>query len=125
MNMEKLKVKDIKGIDLSDISAIIAKPKQPYIDWANTVFGENEKVTLGEYGKGDDSNVYLIPEIEDDDDLNKFLKKKWKCIFANELYDWCTEESLWPKNVSFEMFLEWFEIEYNSMVIDLSDTIPF
>jgi len=32
-----------------------------------------------------------------------------------------TDESVWPQGRTFEMFMEWFEIETHSMFVDLSD----
>jgi hypothetical protein len=30
-----------------------------------------------------------------------------------------TDSKLWPEKVSFELFLEWFFVDYGSMVMDL------
>ena len=32
---------------------------------------------------------------------------------------WVTDEALWPKNRTFEMFHEWFEVQMSSIVQDL------
>jgi hypothetical protein len=40
-------------------------------------------------------------------------------IFEFELFAWYTPEELWPKNRTWKMFQEWFEVEINSEVFDL------
>ncbi|MBF0275122.1 MAG: hypothetical protein HQK84_07810 [Nitrospinae bacterium] len=64
--------------------------------------------------------MYLVSQIEDSKDLEKALKKHYKEIFENELFDWYTDESKWPKKSCIMVFKEFFEVEFNEMVINLS-----
>ena len=41
-------------------------------------------------------------------------------FFERYLDEWYTEESWWPKNRSLKMFKQWFDIQYHSMIWDLS-----
>jgi hypothetical protein len=94
-------------------SYLTVKPKQAFWDWANAIQPE---VTFKE---GDDveSNIYLVEE--DFYDLIPVLEKNYKKIFSNELSAVTEENNLWPEKVSFELFLEWFSVDYGSMVMDL------
>jgi hypothetical protein len=38
-----------------------------------------------------------------------------------ELEGWYTDESAWPKDRSLATFLEWFDVEFSTMVVDLVD----
>ena len=88
-------------------------PKQAFWDWANefeddVVFSEADEV---------EPNVYLITE--DFFEIEPILKKAYKRIFENELSSISFDEEVWPKAISFELFLTWFHIDNGSIVVDL------
>jgi len=95
-------------------SAVIVRPKQPYLDWAAQL---DDSAILPD--PEDERTVYLIPEYDDEDHAWELLEELYEEIFENELYGWHTDESAWPENRDFAMFQEWFEIELNSVVEDL------
>ncbi|MFN2513220.1 MAG: hypothetical protein ABR568_17580 [Pyrinomonadaceae bacterium] len=66
----------------------------------------------------------MVPEFGDDKELEGVLKEFYPHIFEEELESWLLEESDWPQNRDFEMFLEWFHIEYHSVVMDLAPGLP-
>ena len=94
-------------------SYLIVRPKQAFWDWANP-FQDEVK-----FSEGDDveSNIYLVEE--DFYDLIPVLEKNYKKIFSNELSAITEDINLWPEKISFELFLEWFSVDYGSMVMDL------
>ena len=94
-------------------SYLTVRPKQAFWDWANLLqedvsFTENDDI---------ESNIYLVEE--DFYDLIPVLEKNYKKIFVNELSAITEVNDLWPEKVSFELFLDWFTVDYGSMVIDL------
>jgi hypothetical protein len=54
-------------------------------------------------------------------DLNRVLKKCFDSIFSEELAGWYNDPSVWPDRRTVKMFREWFEVEFASMITDLSD----
>lgn len=96
--------------------AIIVRPKQPYIDWADQL----DDADLLPSREGE-KTVYLVPEYDDDMEAMEILSKCYDIIFEAELEGWHTDESAWPKNRTFSMFREWFEFEFHSVVEDLCD----
>ena len=103
-------------------SLLIISMKQPFVDWANQLpdLSPLEKTsphTLDEINQN--PAAYLIPEIFDEDELEAYLERAWLLIFENQLMAWSTNQKLWPKKISLKLFLEWFEISFNSMVTDL------
>jgi hypothetical protein len=45
-------------------------------------------------------------------------------IFELELSSWMADDETWPEKINYKMFLEWFDVEYHSMVFDsLKDDI--
>lgn len=96
-------------------SAILVKPTAEFVAWLKTTPGDPSELTLEEIQE--DSSVFLLPdELED---LRGWLKRNYMPIFEQELYNWCTEDSLWPKDLSFKSFKRFFQVSFYSMVYDL------
>ena len=96
-------------------SAVMVRPRQPYLDWAAQLDGDSGVIP----GPDDERTVYLIPEYDEEDDAWEILEEIYAEIFESELYGLHTDESRWPQQRDFAMFKEWFEIELNSIVEDL------
>jgi hypothetical protein len=113
------------GIDetkqMSEInrSLIVLKPKQPFLDWARTRDDESEELTLADLAQ--DSTVYLVPEIWQDSDQQEALEACYEIMFEDQLEAWWTDPAAWPSELNLKMFLDWFEVEFHSLVIDLCD----
>lgn len=97
-------------------NCFIVKPKKPFFDWINTIFDDKMQID-----KKEEHNVYLIREFDSNEQIIAWIERNYKNIFENELNDWYTDESRWPKNRTLGVFKSWFEVEVNSMVIDLED----
>jgi hypothetical protein len=95
---------------------VIVRPKQPYREWAEGL--DDEGPGLLPDGEGE-RTIYLIPNFKTDDDAWELLEDLWNEIFESELWDWHTDPSDWPKGRTFEMFQEWFHVEFHSVVKDL------
>jgi len=52
-------------------------------------------------------------------DVEKFISKKFRIIFANELSAWTSNESEWPTQLTYKVFKDWFDIHVSTMVFDL------
>jgi len=108
-------------------AAITVKPKQPYIDWANALDDDGPKLTDEHLPE---RAVYLIDDIDDFlGEKEAIIKRYFGEIFEQELVAWHRVESEWPANRNFATFMEWFEVEVHSMILDLGhgriDTEPF
>ncbi len=98
---------------------IIVKPKPPFVDWVNSADDDGVVITLEEVCQ--DCTAYLTPEIEDDNELREFLEQDYPLLFEQELVDWNQDEGTWPIKRDFDTFLEWFDVEFHSVVLDLSE----
>ena len=98
--------------------AFTVRPKKPFLDWVN---GTDPKhpLTLDEIR--DEPNVYLLPEMEDPKEQQKYLERNCARIFKHKLYGYWTDAELFPKDLSWKIFKEWFDFEILSMVIDTLD----
>ncbi len=94
-------------------SAIIVRPKKPYIDWAARF------EDAGSPFKEDDRIVYLLPEYYDDKEALETLERAFDMIFEAELMGWHTKVEDWPQDRTFATFKKWFTVEKHSLVQDL------
>ena len=98
---------------------IVLKPKQPFLDWIKSV--DDHQLDLSLEYLHDDASAYLIPEWEDDNDHEEILSWCAEYLFEVELWGWYTDESLWPKKRDLETFRAWFDVEFHSLVFDVSE----
>ena len=107
---------------MSDINrgVVIIRPKQPFLEWLHA--WDAARYTLEEISE--DSTAYLVPQYTYDKEQIEILEDYFDYIFENELWSWCTDESMWPQERTFEIFLEWFSYEFHSMAFDLDVNTP-
>ena len=98
-------------------AAITVTPKQPYMHCANTTYEDGVK--LGEEYLPE-KQIYLIEDISDMPfDEEAIVRPYFEMVFEEELNGWRRLESAWPSPRTFDTFLDWFEVEIHSMVLDL------
>ena len=100
-------------------AVLVVKPKQPFLAWAHSLDDESKDLTLERLRE--DCTAYLIPEIQFDSEQHQVLGRCFELLFEEELEAWHTEPKDWPQYRNLEMFLEWFEVEFHSLVFDLCD----
>ena len=100
-------------------SLVIVKPKQPFLDWARTLDDEDKDLTLEQLTQ--DSTAYLIPELWQDSDHQELLESYYDILFDEQLAGWWPDDATWPQKRDLKMFLDWFEVEFHALVIDLCD----
>jgi hypothetical protein len=99
---------------------LILFPKQPLFDWVNYIFPD-DKMICPIPMKHDEGDIFLIPEFDHPDDAIEYLKENFIDFFEQQLFDWTTDENLWPENLTWEMFEDWFHYSIQSMVMDTLD----
>ena len=105
-------------MEMLNRSAAIVKPRRPYLEWAQQDDAEGLAETVFETLHAEPT-VYLLPEYEDPPFQHEVLRKFWPRLFEAMLEGRVTEEAYWPKDRTFEMFCEWFEVQMSSIVQDL------
>jgi len=93
--------------------AIVLRLKQPFYDWLKELTPDDEIAEVHE------SNIYLIDE---DIDLDQWLRKKFDNFFVMELEEWSSLKKEWPQRRTFKMFKEWFHVDVSSMIYDMERT---
>ena len=102
-----------------DRGVLVLRPKQPFVDWVNSFQEGDDDVVLTLDEVANDPTAYLTPEFEGDEDSWEFLEDNHSMLFEHELIDWRQDENDWPSNRDFAKFMEWFEAQFHSMVLDL------
>lgn len=93
--------------------SITLKPKKPFFDWINKLDTNDPNDPLMEV---EEYSVYLI--IDENDDVEQWLKKKFDKLFMAELDGWHENKKEWPQKRSYKMLKEWFHVEVLSMIYD-------
>ncbi|MCX5969180.1 MAG: hypothetical protein NTV57_16420 [Cyanobacteria bacterium] len=94
--------------------AVVVTPRQPMVDWTRPFWTPQEQQMLVT-----ESSLYLIPTYDNEAEAIARLQSCHTAIFAAELSLWCRDQELWPRARGFEMFLEWFSLQFHHLVEDL------
>ena len=101
-------------------SAITVRAKQPFLKWLRSLPDPVESdMRLEEVN--DESHVYLLPEYGMINEQEQLIKQFFDLVFESELEGWWTNENDWPSPRDMKMFKQWFDIEFHSMIQDLTD----
>ncbi len=98
-------------------AALIVRPKQPYVDWANSVDNGGPRAIL--QGLRTDPSIYLVEIIDFLEDFDLLIDDTWEWIFREQLNGWMRDPDLWPEGLTRGMFLEWFDCELSTMIWDM------
>lgn len=101
--------------DIIDRDVLIIRAKRLFMDWVQST-PDGDQISDEVLSQ---TNVYLMPELDKPSTWEKFLKMNFHLIFEDQLGGWYTDESLWPQNRTYKMFLEWFDVTYTDIVQDL------
>jgi len=97
----------------------ILKPKQPFLDWLESQPDWDLDITLEEIRA--DRCAYLIPAYTLLEQAVRYIERNHKKFFEMELFGCYTDESVWPEKRTLSVFRKWFDVEINSMVVDMLD----
>jgi len=101
---------------------MVVTPQEPFHQWILSVDEASKGLELSDVQ--DDCTAYLIPECITEEDQVAIIRWCWDVIFEQELYSWFEDEDLWPKDRDPAMFIEWFDIKFQTLVLDLVDDLP-
>lgn len=101
-------------------AALLLRYKAPAIRWINAADPNpaGREVTL------EDANsnrpVYLISDegAETFEAVRGWVETNFSVLFESELEGWYTDPDLWPRQLSLELFDNWFSVECQSMLFD-------
>ena len=105
-------------MEMLNRSAVIVKPRRPCPERARQDDAEGLAESVFETLHAEPT-VYLLPDYEDPSCQQEVLEAFWPDLFEAMLEGWVTDQACWPKNRTFEMFREWFEVQMSSIAEDL------
>ena len=98
-------------------AALPFTPKQPYLDWANSLDEDAPKIGVDFWPE---KNVYLIEDLVDVEvDVAAIVAPYFQAIFEDELNSWHGAPSDWPAKRDLTTFLDWFDVEIHSIVLEM------
>lgn len=97
-------------------SGLSIRPRQPFVDWL--VGHTPDAPSLDELRQ--EAMLYLIDEVEQEQDFIDAIDQHWETIFKNELEAWDEFGDHWPAELSPELFEQWFDLDVQLMAFDLS-----
>lgn len=109
------------GVQRVGGAAIVVRPKQPFADYLASVSGEESH---GVRADTMTKSVYFVGEESHEERAEVILKRHYGEIFQEELRDRCGEEYLWPKDRSFRVFSQWFDVEQIDAVYEIPPGEP-
>lgn len=118
MNQEQ-ESEETEALPLVNRNALTIEPTEAYLEWAKSTPDSTPDLTLEDLCE--ESTVYLIPEVEPN--AEQWLKENYQRIFEEELESWCTDETQWPNDLSYEKFRTFFKVSYSSLVFDLEEAL--
>lgn len=99
----------------------VVRPRQPFIDWVNSLNNPEDTLTLEQAQQG--CKALLIPEPERRQGNRRFIELNYAFIFEDELTVWSRDKNVWPRKRTLALFDEWFEVETHNMVFDMGEDL--
>ena len=97
-------------------SGLSIRPRQPFANWLAS--HTPDAPSLDELRQ--EAMLYLIDEVEQEQDFIDAIDQHWETIFRNELEAWDEFGDNWPSELSPELFEQWFDLDIQLMTFDLS-----
>lgn len=98
-----------------DRSAVILKPLQPFYDWLNQLYPEEEFDDQMQ-----ESKIYLV-DLDEHKELEAWLRKNFDKLFMMQLSGWHIDKKEWPQKRNYKMFKQWFQVEISIMIYDFEE----
>ena len=99
-------------------SAIIVRPKLPFLDWLHAADPTSAAMTLADLGR--QPTIYLVPGRGDAEERGA-LQTVFPTIFDDQLVGCWRDRTTWPTPRSFGTFSRWFDCQFHSTLLDLTD----
>ena len=106
-------------MDLINRSAIVVRPRQPFLNWLQRVDPTSAYLALDDLRR--QPTIYLLPECDSKEQALEFLREISREIFEEQLNGWHRVASVWPSGRDLATIRIWFEIGFHTTIVDLCD----
>ena len=104
---------------ISNRVVVVLRPKKPFIEWVQQNDDQSEKLSTEDISK--EPAAYLLHDYSMEGEREQIINDNYRTLFESELHHWFTDEESWPIKRDMKTFIEWFDVEFHSIVCDLSD----
>lgn len=102
-------------------TAITITGAEPYVQWTRTRDADFSKGQLTVVRTKTYGSVFLLPEFDQEEDLQEWVEDNFAWLFEFQLSAWTEDESAWPSTRDLAAFRQWFRIDVSSVVVDAGD----
>lgn len=102
-------------------SVVILTAKQPFLEWLRSLDPSSKDLVLAEVNF--EPIIYLIRECVADEEFGQWMEQNFDLLFAEQLGGWWQDERSWPANRTLDLFQQWFNCRFYSLVLDCSDEL--
>jgi len=102
-------------------TAVSVTGADPYVAWTNGTDSDVDKATLTVRRAKPYGSVFLLPELELEEDVQEWVEENAAWIFEVLLAAWTEDESTWPASRDLATFRKWFRVDVHNVVIDAAD----
>ncbi|MFW5706739.1 MAG: hypothetical protein ACOC12_02360 [Bacteroidota bacterium] len=103
----------MKKIQPTNYSALVLVRQNAFYQWlagANrSAIADSDNHYEGDFG------TYLVEDLHTQEDVYRFIDNNYKTLLENELREW-HEPEFWPKVLSREVFVKFFEVQVHRQV---------
>jgi len=101
-----------------DRVAAIIRPKERMIQWLKQhPDAVADSISITDIRK--DCTVLLIPQFDGPKQAREYIRQLAEGIFEAELTSWSIPKDKWPIDRGFDEFIQWYDIEFHSLIYDL------
>jgi hypothetical protein len=111
-------------IQIPNVMVLAIVPKKGFENWLRDImrFFEIEQARGAKdpiEHLEEDCLLYVIPEPASAEMCVEYVKSHYLEFFQDSLLYWCSEKRAWPKDLSYKLFSEFFNVEFHSRLFDL------
>jgi hypothetical protein len=94
---------------------------EPFAEWMRSRDADFNKGTLTVARARPFGTTYLLPEFDDESDIQLWVEENFQWLFEFQLSSWTEDEAGWPPVRDLKAFREWFRVDVHSTVVDIGD----
>ena len=102
-------------------TAVTIVGAQPFVAWTLSRDADFAKGTISVARTRPFGTAYLLPEFDDESDVQEWVEDNFAWLFEFQLSTWTEDESAWPSVRDLKTFREWFRLDVHSTVVDIGD----
>jgi len=100
-----------------DQAVLTLKPNDRFLEWVNRF--SKRKVSYEQLREN--PTAYVIDAFESEQAAVEYLWDYCKIPFEHELSKWKIDSSKWPQDLSWDTFMDWFDMEFSQEVLDIRE----